>query len=148
MCDWIKIFCIFLDDIIKKNRNGPGNRRGRGRGGNAIQRRGGNNQRGGRGGRVGTNNNSYRGGGISRRGGGRNTFGQRNNNRGNRYENNQSNEMDRLYLFGWFSFRQQRGGRGNSISGFNRRNVGGDKPTATVNHLTNNYYPLIKKAAV
>ena len=58
MCDWIKIFCIFLDDIIKKNRNGPGNRRGRGRGGNAIQRRGGNNQRGGRGGRVGKNNNN------------------------------------------------------------------------------------------
>jgi hypothetical protein len=40
-----------------------------------------------------------------------------------------------------FSFRQQRG-RGNSIPGFNRRNVGGDKPTATVNHLINNYYML------
>jgi hypothetical protein len=39
-----------------------------------------------------------------------------------------------------FSFRQQRG-RGNSIPGF-RRNIGGDKPTATVNHLINNYYML------
>lgn len=37
-----------------------------------------------------------------------------------------------------FSFGQQRGRR--PIPGFNRRNVGGDKPTATVNHLTNNYY--------
>ena len=76
-----------LDEIIKKNRGGPGNRRGRGRGGNTIQRRGGSNQRGNRGGRIGkNNNNSYRGGGDSRRGGGRNSFSQRNNNRGNRYE--------------------------------------------------------------
>ncbi len=75
------------DDIIKKNRNGPGNRRGRGRGGNTLQRRGGNNQRGNRGGRVGkNNNNNYRGGGNFRRGGGRNSFGQRNNNRVNKYE--------------------------------------------------------------
>ncbi len=78
----------FLDDIIKKNRGGPGNRRGRGRGGNNIQRRGGNNQRGNRGGRIGkNNNNNYRGGGNFRRGGGgRNSFGQRNNNRVNKYE--------------------------------------------------------------
>lgn len=39
------------------------------------------------------------------------------------------------------SFRQQRG-RGNTVPGFNRRKVGGDKPTATVNHLINNYYML------
>lgn len=107
-----------LDDIIKKNRGGPGNRRGRGRGGNNIQRRGGNNQRGNRGGRIGkNNNNNYRGGGNFRRGGGgRNSFGQRNNNRVN-------------------NFRQQRG-RGKSIPGFNRRNVSGDKPTATYNPLS------------
>jgi len=106
-----------LDDIIKKNRNGPGNRRGRGRGGNTIQRRGGNNQRGNRGGRIGNNNNNRgRGGGNFRRGGGRNSFGQRNNNRST-------------------NFRQQRG-RGNSIPGFNRRNVSGDKPTATYNPLS------------
>jgi len=109
-----------LDDIIKKNRNGPGNRRGRGRGrgGNTIQRRGGNNQRGNRGGRIGKNNNSnnYRGGGNFRRGGGRNSFNQQNNSRVN-------------------NFRQQRG-RGNSISGFSRRSLGGDKPTATYNPLS------------
>lgn len=102
-----------LDDIIKKNRNGPGNRRGRGRGG--IQRQGGNNQRGNRGGRIGNNNNRGRGNGNFRRGGGRNSFSQRNNNRST-------------------NFRQQRG-RGNTIPGFNRRNVGGDKPTATYNPL-------------
>ncbi|UJR31011.1 hypothetical protein I4U23_018522 [Adineta vaga] len=106
-----------LDDIIKKNRNGPGNRRGRGRGGNMMQRRGGNNQRGNRGGRIGknnnfgNNNNRSRGGGNFRRGGGRNSFNQQNNNRSN-------------------NFRQQRG-RGNTIPGFNRRNQGSDKPTAT-----------------
>jgi len=111
-----------LDDIIKKNRN----RRGRG---NMIQRRGGNNQRGFRGGRVGKNNNNRgRGGGNFRRGGGRNSFGQRNNRLNN--------------------FRQQRGRGRNSIPGFNRRNLGGDKPTATVNHLINNYYMLLNKAAV
>jgi len=115
-----------LDDIIKKNRSGPGNRRGRGRGrgGNAIQRRGGNNQRGNRGGRIGknnNNNNNYRGGGNFRRGGGRNSFSQRNNNRGN-------------------SFRQQRG-RGNSVPGFSRRNVAGDKPTATYNPLSRDAKP-------
>lgn len=107
-----------LDDIIKKNRGGPGNRRGRGRGGNTIQRRGGNNQRGNRGGRIGkTNNNNNRGRGTGnfQRGGGRNSFSQRNNNRSN-------------------NFRQQRG-RGNSIPGFNRRNMGSDKPTATYNPL-------------
>jgi len=110
-----------LDDIIKKNRNGPGNRRGRGRGGNTIQRRGGNNQRGNRGGRIGNNNNNRgRGAGNFRRGGGRNSFNQRNNNRPN-------------------NFRQQRGGRGNSIPGFNRRNVGGDKPTATYNPLNRDF---------
>jgi hypothetical protein len=115
-----------LDDIIKKNRNGPGNRRGRGRGGNTIQRRGGNNQRGNRGGRVGkNNNNNYRGGGNFRRGGGRNSFGQRNNNRVN-------------------NFRQQRG-RGNSIPGFNRRNVGGDKPTATYNPLSRDGIQIASK---
>jgi len=103
-----------LDDIIKKNRNGRG--RGRGRGGNMVQRRGGNNQRGNRGGRIGKNNNNRGGGGNFRRGGGRNSFNQRNNNRSN-------------------NFRQQRG-RGNSIPGFNRRNVGGDKPTATYNPLS------------
>jgi hypothetical protein len=110
-----------LDDIIKKNRNGPGNRRGRGRGGNTIQRRGGNNQRGNRGGRIGKtnnyNNNRGRGTGNFRRGGGgRNSFNQGNNNRSN-------------------NFRQQRGNR-NSIPGFNRRNVGSDKPTATYNPLS------------
>jgi len=108
-----------LDDIIKKNRGGPGNRRGRGRGGN--------NQRGYRGGRVGKNNNRGRGGGGNfRRGGGRNSFGQRNNN--NRPNN----------------FRQQRG-RGNSIPGFNRRNVGGDKPTATYNPLSRDDNPTSSK---
>jgi len=85
-----------------------------------IQRRGGNNQRGNRGGRIGRNNNNNnnrtRGGGNFQRGGGRNSFGQRNNNRTN-------------------NFRQQRG-RGNSIRGFNRRNVSGDKPTATYNPLS------------
>ena len=45
------------------------------------------------------------------------------------------------------SYRQQRGNR-KSIPGFNRRNNAGDKPTATVNHLLNNYYLLEKKAAV
>jgi hypothetical protein len=113
-----------LDDIIKKNRGGPGNRRGRGRGGNAFQRRGGNNQRGNRGGRIGKNNN--RGGGNFRRGGDRNSFGQRNNN--NRPNN----------------FRQRRG-RGNSIPGFNRRNVGGDKPTATYNPLSRDANPTPSK---
>jgi hypothetical protein len=110
-----------LDEIIKKNRGGPGNRRGRGRGGNAIQRRGGYNQRGNRGGRIGKNNNNFgnnrsRGGGNFRRGGGRNSFNQRNNNRSN-------------------NFGQQRR-RGNTIPGYNRRNVGGDKPTATYNPLS------------
>jgi hypothetical protein len=117
-----------LEDIIKKNRNGPGNRRGRGRGGNMIQRRGGNNQRGNRGGRIGKNNynnNRGRGGGKFQRGGGRNSFGQRNNNRSN-------------------NFRQQRG-RGNSIPGFNRRNVGGDKPTATYNPLSRDGNPIASK---
>nr|BAK00444.1 predicted protein [Hordeum vulgare subsp. vulgare] len=112
-----------LDDIIKKNRNAGGNRRGgRGRGANAIQRRGGNNQRGNRGGRIGRsnnnnngNNNRNRGGGNFGRGG-RSSFNQRNNNRSN-------------------NFRQQRG-RGNTIPGFNRRNQGGDKPTATYNPLS------------
>jgi len=117
-----------LDDIIKKGRNGPGNRRGRGRGGNTFQRRGGNNQRGNRGGRIGKNNNSNnrsRGGGNFRRGGGRNSFNQRNNNRSN-------------------NFRQQRG-RGNSIPGFNRRNMGGDKPTATYNPLSRDAKPTASK---
>lgn len=112
-----------LDDIIKTNRN----RRGRG---NTIQRRGGNNQRGNRGGRIGKNNFNNRGGrggggGNFRRGGGRNTFGQRNNNRSN-------------------NFRQQRG-RGNSIPGFNRRNRGGDKPTATYNPLNRDANPAASK---
>jgi len=117
-----------LDDIIKKNRNGPGNRRGRGRGGNTLQRRGGNNQRGNRGGRIGKNNNNNnrsRGGGNFRRGGGRNSFNQRNNNRSN-------------------NFRQPRG-RGNSIPGFNRRNVAGDKPTATYNPLNRDAIPTASK---
>lgn len=48
-------------------------------------------------------------------------------------------KQHKLLLF--LSFGQQRG-RGKRIPGFNRRNVGGDKPTATVNHLTNNYYIL------
>jgi len=108
-----------LDDIIKKNRGGQGNRRGRGAG---LQRRqrGGNTQRGNRGGRIGknmnNNNNRGRGGGNFRRGGGRNSFNQRNSNRSN-------------------NFRQQRG-NGNSFRGFNRRNIGGDKPTATYNPLS------------
>jgi len=117
-----------LDDIIKKNRN----RRGRG---NTIQRRGGNNQRGNRGGRIGKNNNNRgRGGGNFRRGGGnfqrggggRNSFGQRNNNRSN-------------------NFHQRRGGRGNAIPGFNRRNAGGDKPTATYNPLSRDGKPTASK---
>jgi len=108
-----------LDDIIKKNRN----RRGRG---NMIQRRGGNNQRGFRGGRVGKNNNNRgRGGGNFRRGGGRNSFGQRNNRLNN--------------------FRQQRGRGRNSIPGFNRRNLGGDKPTATYNPLNRDAKPAASK---
>jgi len=116
-----------LDDIIKKGRNGPGNRRGRGRGGNRIQHRGGYNQQGNRGGRIGKNNNNRgRGsGGNFRRGGGRNSFNQRNNNRSN-------------------NFRQQRG-RGNSIPGFNRRNIGGDKPTATYNPLSRDANPGTSK---
>ncbi|CAF3983529.1 unnamed protein product [Rotaria magnacalcarata] len=106
-----------LDDIIKKNRNGPGNRRGRGRGrgGNLNQRRGG----GGIAGRITktTNNNRGRGGNFQRGGGGgRNSFNQRNNNRST-------------------NFRQQRG-RGNTIPGFNRRGTNGDKPTATYNPLS------------
>jgi len=114
-----------LDEIIKKGRNGPGNRRGRGRGGNNFQRRGGNNQRGNRGGRIGKNNNRGGGGGGGnfRRGGGRNSFNnQRNNNRS-------------------FNFRQQRGRGNTSIPGYNRRNVGGDKPTATYNPLSRDAKP-------
>jgi hypothetical protein len=104
-------YSFFLDDIIKKNRRGPGNRRG-GRGGNTIQRRGGNNQRGNRGGRIGKgNNNNFRNGGNFRRGGGgggggnRISFGQRNNynnnNRGNKYEIVKKNifETNRPCLF-------------------------------------------------
>ncbi|CAF0784436.1 unnamed protein product [Rotaria sordida] len=109
-----------LDDIIKKSRNGPGgNRRGRGRGGNINQRRGG--------GRISKNNtNNNRGRGNFRRGGGgRNSFNQRNNNRSN-------------------NFRQQRG-RGNTIPGFNRRNIGGDKPTATYNPLSRDDNPATSK---
>jgi len=79
-----------LDDIIKKNRNGPRNQRGRG--GNNVQRRGGNNQRGNRGGRIGKpNNNNRNSGGNFRRGTGRNSFGQRNNNNIN---NNRSNKYE------------------------------------------------------
>lgn len=97
-----------LEDIIKKNRGRQGNRGGRGRGGNQNQRRGG---------RIGKSyNNRGRGGNNFQRGGGRRSFNQGNNNRLN-------------------SFRQQRG-RGNMIPGFNRRNVGGDKPTATYNPLS------------
>ena len=107
-----------LDEIIKKSRNGPGNRRGRGRG------RGGNvNQRGG-GGRIGKNNNNRGRGGNFRRGGGRNSFNQRNNNRSN-------------------NFGQQRGRR--TIPGFNRRNQGGDKPTATYNPLSRDIDPPTSK---
>jgi len=93
-----------------------------------MQRRGGNNQRGNRGGRVGKNNNfgnnnnrSRGGGGNFRRGGGRNSFNQQNNNRST-------------------NFRQQRG-RGNTFPGFNRRNQGGDKPTATYNPLNRDANP-------
>lgn len=110
-----------LDDIIKKNRNGPRNQRGRG--GNNVQRRGGNNQRGNRGGRIGKpNNNNRNSGGNFRRGTGRNSFGQRNNNNIN---NNRSN-----------NFRQQQRGKRNTIPGYNRRNFSGDKPTATYNPLS------------
>ncbi|CAF0942246.1 unnamed protein product [Rotaria sp. Silwood1] len=108
-----------LDDIIKKSRNGPGNRRGRGRGGNQNQRRG------GRISKNNTNNNRGRGGNFRRGGGGRNSFNQRNNNRSN-------------------NFRQQRG-RGNRIPGFNRRSIGGDKPTATYNPLSRDVNPATSK---
>ncbi|CAF2685845.1 unnamed protein product [Rotaria sp. Silwood2] len=109
-----------LDDIIKKSRNGPGNRRGRGRGGNQNQRRG------GRISKNNTNNNRGRGGSFRRGGGGgRNSFNQRNNNRSN-------------------NFRQQRG-RGNTIPGFNRRSTGGDKPTATYNPLSREVNPTASK---
>ena len=83
------------DDIIKKGRGGPGNRRGRGRGrgGNAAnsgiqrQQRGGNSQRGTRGriGRNTANRGRGSGGGGLQRAGGRNSFSQRNNNRSTKY---------------------------------------------------------------
>ena len=151
-----EILCWYLlDDIIKKNRGGPGNRRGRGRGrgGNAAsggvqrQQRGGAN-RGSSRGRIGkANNNRGRGGGVGgglRRGGGRNSFNQGNNNRSNKYATEwncakRNERTDRISS----SNRQQRG-NGNSFSGLTRRNKAGDKPTATVNPFTNNYSLLWK----